>query len=94
MRQKARAKSPDLPNNDATDQDDTRTPEIGLAPQPGLRRTAMRGGIYLIGRQVVSVLLKFIGVMLITRVLGPEATALTFWRSIYPNMRRCSAWPA
>lgn len=73
MRQKARAKSPDLPNNDATDQDDTRTPEIGLAPQPGLRRTAMRGGIYLIGRQVVSVLLKFIGVMLITRVLGPEA---------------------
>ncbi len=39
---------------------------------PELRRAAMKGGVYLIGRQAVSVLLKFIGVMLITRVLGPE----------------------
>ncbi len=33
----------------------------------------MRGGVYMIARQGVSVLLKFIGVMMITRVLGPEA---------------------
>ena len=37
-----------------------------------LRRAAMRGGVYLIARQAVSVALKFIGVMLITRVLGPD----------------------
>jgi PST family polysaccharide transporter len=43
------------------------------APAPhALRRAAMRGGLYLIARQAVSVMLKFIGVMLITRVLGPD----------------------
>lgn len=39
--------------------------------EPRLRRAALRGGIYLAGRQIVSILLKFVGVLLITRVLGP-----------------------
>lgn len=38
-----------------------------------LRNSAMKGGAYLVGRQGISVLLKFIGVLLITRVLGPES---------------------
>jgi O-antigen/teichoic acid export membrane protein len=38
---------------------------------PGLRQAAFRGGAYLVGRQFVSIALKFVGVMLITRVLGP-----------------------
>jgi PST family polysaccharide transporter len=42
-----------------------------MAPEPRLRRAALRGGAYLAGRQVVSILLKFVGVILITRVLGP-----------------------
>lgn len=42
------------------------------APPPELRRAAMRGGLYLVARQAVSVVLKFIGVMVITRRLGPE----------------------
>ncbi|USI72467.1 oligosaccharide flippase family protein [Sphingomonas morindae] len=36
-----------------------------------LRSSAMRGGIYLVVRQGLNVFLKLIGVMLITRVLGP-----------------------
>lgn len=36
-----------------------------------LRQAALKGGAYLAGRQVVSIFLKLIGVMLITRVLGP-----------------------
>jgi O-antigen/teichoic acid export membrane protein len=72
MRQALATKFADFLSNGAGDQDDT-TLATGLAAQSGLRRSAMRGGIYLIGRQVVSVMLKFIGVMLITRVLGPEA---------------------
>lgn len=42
-----------------------------MSHEPRLRRAALRGGAYLAGRQVVSILLKFVGVMLITRVLGP-----------------------
>jgi PST family polysaccharide transporter len=42
-----------------------------MQTKPRLRRAALRGGAYLAARQVVSILLKFIGVMLITRVLGP-----------------------
>lgn len=38
-----------------------------------LRQVALKGGVYLVGRQVVSILLKLIGVMLITRVLGPAS---------------------
>jgi PST family polysaccharide transporter len=36
-----------------------------------LRRAALRGGVYLAARQVISIFLKFLGVILITRVLGP-----------------------
>jgi O-antigen/teichoic acid export membrane protein len=39
--------------------------------QPKLRHAALRGGAFLAARQVVSILLKFLGVLLITRVLGP-----------------------
>lgn len=46
--------------------------EERTAPQPELRRAAMRGGLYLVARQAVSVVLKFVGVMVITRLLGPE----------------------
>lgn len=42
-----------------------------MAADNSLRRSAMRGGVYLIGRQALGVCLKLIGVMLITRVLGP-----------------------
>jgi O-antigen/teichoic acid export membrane protein len=38
---------------------------------PHLRIAALRGGLYLAGRQVVSICLKLMGVVLITRVLGP-----------------------
>lgn len=38
-----------------------------------LRQAALKGGAYLAGRQVVSIGLKFIGVMLITRALGPAS---------------------
>jgi O-antigen/teichoic acid export membrane protein len=44
-----------------------------MAEQPRLRRAALRGGAYLAGRQVASILLKFLGVLLITRVLGPAS---------------------
>ncbi len=39
--------------------------------EAGLRQNAMRGGAYLLSRQAFSVLLKLLGVWLITRVLGP-----------------------
>jgi PST family polysaccharide transporter len=42
-----------------------------MSNEPRLRRAALRGGVYLAARQVVSILLKFVGVILITRVLGP-----------------------
>lgn len=42
-----------------------------MPPKMRLRQAALRGGAYLAGRQVVSILLKFVGVILITRVLGP-----------------------
>jgi PST family polysaccharide transporter len=42
-----------------------------MSHEPSLRRAALRGGAYLAARQIVSILLKFVGVMLITRVLGP-----------------------
>jgi PST family polysaccharide transporter len=42
-----------------------------MPPEPRLRRAALRGGVFLAARQVVSIALKFIGVILITRVLGP-----------------------
>jgi PST family polysaccharide transporter len=44
-----------------------------MTEEPQLRRAALRGGAYLAGRQVASILLKFVGVMLITRVLGPAS---------------------
>jgi len=42
-----------------------------MSHEPRLRRAAVRGGVYLVARQIVSILLKLVGVMLITRVLGP-----------------------
>jgi O-antigen/teichoic acid export membrane protein len=44
-----------------------------MTANAGLRQSAMRGGAYLIGRQGFAVILKLIGVMLITRVLGPTS---------------------
>lgn len=38
-----------------------------------LRQSALKGGAYLAGRQVISIVLKFGGVLLITRVLGPAS---------------------
>lgn len=40
-------------------------------PDAGLRTSAVRGGIYLVSRQAIAAGLKLIGVLLITRVLGP-----------------------
>jgi PST family polysaccharide transporter len=39
--------------------------------EPPLRRAALRGGVYLAARQIVLILFKFVGLILITRVLGP-----------------------
>lgn len=36
-----------------------------------LRSAAMRGGVYLAGRQAISIILKMVGVLVITRILGP-----------------------
>jgi PST family polysaccharide transporter len=44
-----------------------------MPPQPRLRRAALRGGAFLAARQAVSIVLKFVGVILITRVLGPAS---------------------
>lgn len=43
------------------------------APAPSLRRATFEGGIALLTRQLISVSLKFVGVLLIGRVLGPSA---------------------
>jgi O-antigen/teichoic acid export membrane protein len=43
----------------------------GISPEPRLRRAALRGGVFLAARQIVSIVLKFVGVILITRLLGP-----------------------
>lgn len=40
-------------------------------PEPSFRATILQGGTLLFGRQVISIVLKFIGVLLISRVLGP-----------------------
>ena len=44
-----------------------------MSNEPRLRRAALRGGVYLAARQIVSIVLKFLGVILITRVLGPAS---------------------
>lgn len=44
-----------------------------MSKEQPLRQAALKGGAYLAGRQVVSIALKFIGVMLITRALGPAS---------------------
>lgn len=51
------------------------TSENGKVPATGtgLRRVALAGGAYLMGRQALSIALKLIGVLLITRALGPSA---------------------
>ena len=41
-------------------------------PEPNFRTAIMQGGTLLFGRQMVSIVLKFIGVLLISRVLGPD----------------------
>lgn len=43
------------------------------SPDTNLRRAALAGGAYLMGRQVLSIGLKLVGVLLITRALGPAA---------------------
>lgn len=40
--------------------------------KPTLRESTIKGGIYLVGRHAFSVVLKLIGVLLITRFLGPS----------------------
>lgn len=42
-----------------------------MASTETLRQTALKGGAYLVGRQVVSIALKAFGVLVITRLLGP-----------------------
>lgn len=42
-------------------------------PAPSLRRATIEGGVALLTRQLISIGLKFIGVLLIARVLGPSA---------------------
>ncbi len=41
-------------------------------PEPNFRATILQGGTLLFGRQVISIVLKFIGVLLISRFLGPD----------------------
>lgn len=41
-------------------------------PEPDFRAAILRGGTLMAGRQMVSIVLKFVGVLLISRVLGPE----------------------
>jgi PST family polysaccharide transporter len=38
-----------------------------------LRHAALTGGLYLAGRQVISIAMKIFGVLIITRLLGPQA---------------------
>lgn len=44
-----------------------------MASLTDLRHAALKGGVYLMMRQVLSVALKIVGVMLITRALGPAS---------------------
>lgn len=44
-----------------------------MASSASLRHAALKGGVYLMLRQVISIGLKFLGVMVITRALGPAA---------------------
>lgn len=41
-------------------------------PEPDFRAAVLQGGTLLFGRQMISIVLKFIGVLLISRVLGPD----------------------
>lgn len=43
-----------------------------LKPEPGLKERILKGGSFLAGRQVLSMGLSLIGVLLITRLIGPE----------------------
>jgi len=61
--------------------DKTNTPETSpslekvpayATEEPGLLERALRGGIFLAAREVISMGLSLIGILLITRVLGPE----------------------
>lgn len=59
---------------DAAIGSDVKPSQNSEAERPtSLRRVALTGGAYLMGRQVLSVCLKLIGVLLITRALGPSA---------------------
>ena len=66
-----RVARPERKATPAPDLGGTEARQAGGVQPPELRRAAMRGGVYLIGRQSISIVLKFVGVMLITRVLGP-----------------------
>src|SRR5690242_16813334 len=37
-----------------------------------LRQTAMRGGVYLAGRELLGLVLRFGGVLVVTRLIGPS----------------------
>ena len=50
----------------------TPTPDNAEAPHQGLREKVMKGGAFLIGRQLISMGLSLIGVLMITRIIGPE----------------------
>jgi O-antigen/teichoic acid export membrane protein len=43
------------------------------ASRSGLRHQVLRGGAFLVGREFLSVLLSLIGVLIITRIIGPSA---------------------
>ena len=42
-------------------------------PAGGLRHQILRGGAFLIGREMLSICLSLLGVLIITRIIGPSA---------------------
>jgi len=50
----------------------TASPSVSAQKPEGMRADIMKGGMLLYGRQIISIGLKMIGVLLISRVLGPE----------------------
>lgn len=45
---------------------------MSTPPEPDVRAAILQGGTLLFGRQVISIVLKLVGVLIISRVLGPD----------------------
>ncbi|MEO1236174.1 MAG: oligosaccharide flippase family protein [Planctomycetota bacterium] len=50
---------------------DERKPEIETPPPAGLRSRVLRGGTFMVARQALGVVVSLVGVVLVTRAIGP-----------------------